>query len=240
MTTTVEYVPGFNVELLQDTDLYRSSIDSVLLAHWIQARPHQIVVDLCSGSGIIGLCVTQKFQVTTYLFELQEQLATLAQQSINRNHLQQQVQMINSDVKDVLQYLPHDSTDIISCNPPYFAPKDTPTLGKSLSHNIARHEIYFSQELLAQTASSLLKDNGVLYLVYRLDRLFELSEILKQHHLPIKELLYIHPHVGDDANLVLVKCRKTMRSNGLKVWPSLVLYNNDDTYTKQLQDFIND
>ncbi|MBA1434820.1 tRNA1(Val) (adenine(37)-N6)-methyltransferase [Bombilactobacillus bombi] len=238
MTKTLEHVPGFDVSIFQDTQLFRSSIDSVLLTHWVQIKPRQHLVDLCSGSGIIGLCLAQKFQTTTHLFEIQEALAQLAQESINYNHLQPKVQLINANINKALDYLTHDSVDVITCNPPYFSPTSHQKLGKSISQNIARHELFFNQELLAKTASSLLKDNGSLYLVYRPDRLLELSYVLQKFHLPIKELLFVHPHSEDLANLVLIKCRKTMRINGLKAWPDLIIYNNDGTYTKQLREFV--
>lgn len=241
MTKTFERIPGFDLDLIQDTQLYRSSIDSVLLANWITVRnASAVVADLCSGSGIIGLCLAKKYQVTTYLLELQTELAQLAQQSIQKNQLQDAVHLFNTDIAAALDYVEHDSCDIISCNPPYFAKKDTPTLGKSRSHNIARHELFFSQELLAQVASQLLKDNGSLYIVYRPDRLLELQQVLQQYHLPVKELLFVYPHQGDLANLVLIKCRKTRRTNGLKVWPGLVLYNSDGSYTRQLREFVHE
>ncbi|MCO6543004.1 MAG: methyltransferase [Lactobacillus sp.] len=238
MTKTLEQVPGFSVSIFQDTQLFRSSIDSVLLAHWVHLKTQQQLVDLCSGSGIIGLCLAQKFQVTTHLFEIQESLAKLAQESINYNHLDAKVQLINTNINKVLDYLTHDSVDVITCNPPYFSARAHFKLSKSTSQNIARHELYFDQELLGQTANSLLKDNGSLYLVYRPDRLLELSQVLQKYHLPIKELLFIHPHQQDLANLVLIKCRKSMRTNGLKVWPDLILYNEDATYTNQLREFV--
>lgn len=239
MTKTLDQVPGFAIDIFQDTKLFRSSIDSVLLANWVYLKPQDQLVDLCSGCGIIGLSLAQKFQVTTTLLEIQEALANLAQESINYNHLEDKVKLINSNINHTLDYLDHDSIDVITCNPPYFSTKSQSTLGQSSSQNIARHELYFSQKLLGQVAQSLLKDNGSLYLVYRPDRLLELSQVLQAYHLPIKELLFIRPHQNDLANLVLIKCRKTRRINGLKVWPELVLYQADGTYTQQLVDFIN-
>ena len=87
MIKTKERVPGFDLDLFQDTELFRSSIDSVLLANWIQLKPQQKLVDLCSGSGLIGLCLAQKFQVPTVLLELQAALAQLAQETITYNQI---------------------------------------------------------------------------------------------------------------------------------------------------------
>ena len=237
MTKTKERVPGFDLDLFQETELFRSSIDSVLLANWIQLKPQQKLVDLCSGSGLIGLCLAQKFQVPTVLLELQAALAQLAQETITYNHLQSHAKIIHTDIKQALHYVGHDSIDVITCNPPYFKAQHSPILGKSLSQNIARHELYFDLPLLGQIASALLKDNGLLYLVYRLDRFFELAQVLQTYHLPIKETLFIYPHQNASANLVLIKCRKTRRQSGYKVWPGLVLYTEDGHYSKQLRAF---
>lgn len=240
MTETLDHVPGFAINIFQDTKLFRSSIDSVLLANWVCLKSHDQLVDLCSGCGIIGLSLAQKFQVSTILLEIQKSLTNLAQESIHYNHLEDKVKLINSNINHALDYLDHDSIDVITCNPPYFSSKSQQKLGQSFSQNISRHELYFSQKLLGKVAQSLLKDNGNLYLVYRPDRLLELSQVLQSYNLPFKELLFIRPHQNDLANLVLIKCRKTKKINGLKIWPELVLYEQDGIYTQQLMDFINE
>ncbi|NVY97019.1 methyltransferase [Lactobacillus sp. DCY120] len=238
MVKTKEQIPGFDLTIFQDTDLFRSSVDSLFLAHWVAIRPQQKLVDLCSGCGVIGLCLAKKFQCPTVLIEIQEALARLGQEAINYNHLQDQVQLINSNLKLALNYLEHDSVDVITCNPPYFSAMASPQLGQSNSQNIARHELYFDLPLLGKISSRLLKDNGCLYLVYRPDRLLELAQVLQEYHLPIKELRFIYPHQNDRANLVLIKCRKTMRTNGLRVQPGLVTYQADGTYTQEVRDFL--
>ena len=65
-----------NYRIVQDTELYRFTSDSVLLARFVKAKAGEQVADFCAGCGIVGLHFfaenTGIRHVT--LFELQKEI----------------------------------------------------------------------------------------------------------------------------------------------------------------------
>lgn len=241
MSKTLDRVPGMKIDVYQDTNLFKFSLDAILLAHWLPAiNSQQTLVDLGSGSGVVGLSLANKYRCQTTLIEIQSKLAQLSQQSIKKNNLSDLVKVLNIDMQCIFDYLQREHTNVVTCNPPYFSDHDGLKLSIVNSNNIAKHEVYFNPELLAKTMSGLLKERSCFYLVYRPDRLLELAGILSKYRLQIKELKFIRAHQSEAANLVLIKGIKTPKINGLKVWKDLTVYQNNGEYTEELKDFINE
>ena len=64
------------LKILQDTNQYRFTSDSVLLANFFNAKKDDNVGELCSGSGVISILGTAKTNAKHfYCFEIQPQLA---------------------------------------------------------------------------------------------------------------------------------------------------------------------
>ena len=78
-----------NYRIVQDTELYRFTSDSVLLSRFVKAKAGEKVADFCAGCGIVGLHFfaenTGIEHVT--LFELQNEMAELARRKIGRAHV---------------------------------------------------------------------------------------------------------------------------------------------------------
>src|SRR5699024_11012587 len=114
-----------------------------------------------------------------------------AQKSITDNHLEQQVHLINDDLKNVQKYIAHDTVDTVVCNPPYFkvtnqvSIKDNPVLA------IARHELKANLTDILSTIKVLLKENSHAYIVYRPERLGELLTIMTQQRLQPKRMRFV-------------------------------------------------
>lgn len=52
--------------------------------------------------------------------EIQPRLFDMAERSIRYNQLEQQIQMILGDVKEIPKQLGIEKYDVVTCNPPYF------------------------------------------------------------------------------------------------------------------------
>ena len=79
-----------NYKIVQDTERYRFTSDSVLLSKFITAKKGETVADFCAGSGIVGL---HFYALNTgikkvVLFELQSELCALSQKTIALNKLE--------------------------------------------------------------------------------------------------------------------------------------------------------
>ena len=196
---------GNGYKIIQNPDSFCFGTDSVLLSDFAVAKYNQVVVDLCSGNGIIPilLCAKTRAEHITGI-EIQKSSFDLAVQSIELNNLQDRVSFINDDLKNALNHFKSGSVDVITCNPPYML-AGSGFENSCDSKTIARHEVMVTIDDIASISSKLLKFGGKIYMVHRCDSLCDVLCALRKYNLEPKRLQMIHPHVDDAPNLFLVE-----------------------------------
>ena len=197
---------GINsLKLIQNSDLFCFGTDSVLLTDFAKAKPSDTIVDLCTGNGIIPVLLSAKTKAQKiYGIELQEQSFDLAVRNCNLNNLNGRVEFINDDVKQALNYFKPGSVDVVTCNPPYMAPKSGYT-NQSDKKAIARHEIAINVYDIINIASKLLKFGGHLYMVHRAERLADIICAMRDKKIEPKRLTFIHPSPNKAPGLMLIE-----------------------------------
>lgn len=96
------------------------------------AGEHARVLDLCSGSGCIGLAVAQHAEnCRVVLADLSEDAIRLSRKNARRNELQSRVTCIRLDAREDPPDLLWDF-NLIVCNPPYIRTGDLATLDPSV------------------------------------------------------------------------------------------------------------
>ena len=108
--------------------------------------------------------------------EIQERLADMADRSVRLNGLEEQMQVICDDLKNMPAYIQGSKVDLILCNPPYFKVDPNSNLNESEHYLLARHEITTNLKEICRSAQSILKSNGRLAMVHRPDRLLDILE----------------------------------------------------------------
>ena len=192
-------------KLIQDTDLFCFGTDSVLLSDFAKARPEDTVIDLCTGNGIIPILLCGKTKAKKiYGIELQQQSFNLAKRNAELNNLSGRIEFINGDVKNALDYFKQGSIDVITCNPPYMAPKSGFTNPNDCKA-IARHEIAINVFDIIDICSKLLKFGGHLYMVHRAERLADIICAMRDKKIEPKRLLFIHPSPNKAPGLILIE-----------------------------------
>ncbi|SUO79611.1 tRNA1(Val) (adenine(37)-N6)-methyltransferase [Streptococcus equinus] len=223
-----------DVKIIQNREVFSYSIDSVLLSRFPKIPSRGLIVDLCSGNGAVGLFASTRTKAPIIEIEIQERLADMAERSIQLNDLGEQVQMINDDLKNLLNHVPRTGVDLILCNPPYFKVSETSKKNLSEHYLLARHEITTNLEEICDIARHALKSNGRLALVHRPDRFLDIIDILRQYNLAPKRIQFIYPKVGKDANLLLVEAIKDGSTDGLKILPPLFVHKENGDYTDEI------
>ena len=89
-------------KIIQNTDYFCFGIDSVLLANFIESNSSKnIVVDLCSGSGVISVIISQKKKYDKiYAVELQKEMYDLLSRNVKINSLEEKILPFNINIKD--------------------------------------------------------------------------------------------------------------------------------------------
>ena len=232
-------IANSGVKINQDKKLYSFNLDTILLYNFANPAKKGKVVDLCAGNGAIGLSLTSKTSAKIYLVEIQKKLSDLAEQSIIDNHLSKQVTLINDDLKNVQQYIAHDTVDTVVCNPPYFKVTDKTAIKDNSVLAIARHELKANLKDILSAIKVLLKENSHAYLVYRPQRLSDLLVTMAEEKLQAKRLRFVRTTANKDANLVLVDAIKTVKTASLRVEPDLVIYDENHQLSKEANLIIN-
>lgn len=227
-----DIISNSGIKIFQDKELYSFNLDTILLYNFAKTVKKGKIVDLCAGNGAIGLSLASKTKARIYLVELQEQLSRLAEKSVSENGLENQVEVINTDIKNIQDHIMHDSIDMLVCNPPYFTSKQTTLIKDNQVLAIARHELKTNINEVLYTIKVLLKENAHAYIVYRPDRLSDLFVGMSQNLLQAKRIRFVRSHANDDANLVLVDVIKTVKSASLMVEPDLIMYDGDNLSTE--------
>lgn len=226
---------GFqNLKIFQNTDWFSFSLDSVLLPNFVTLN-HNIerVLDLGTGNAPIPMILSLKTKAKIVAVEIQEDLYQLAKKNIDYNHLRDRIELLHLDMKKLRKIYGPDTFDVITCNPPYFKYQESSHLNDDEHKVIARHEKCITLEDIFSLCFYLLKNQGVLGMVHRTDRLVEIIHLANQYHLEVKRLRLVYPKENTDSNLVLIEFRKNGRT-GLKILPPLYVHHSDGSYTDEV------
>lgn len=229
-----------NIQIIQSDDVFSFSLDAVLLANFAKgpSKNSGQLVDLCAGNGAVGLFMAPKTRGQIKLVEIQPKLAEMAQRSVVLNDLTAQISVYNQDLKTINQLIEKDTVDVVTCNPPYFADLKTSKKNPNNYLAIARHEIKATLMDVVSVTSGLLKMNGKAFLVYRPDRLLELTTVMAAHRLVAKRLRFVFPKPGRPANMVLVEAIKDGKVSGLTVLPPLMTYLENGDYSQEVREML--
>jgi len=232
----IDYLMQYNLKIIQSPQMFSFSLDAVLLGDFahIRNRDDLKIIDLCAGNGAVTLMLSQKTESPICGVEIQKDLADMAQRSVRMNDLDDQVTMIQKDLKTIGTEH-YDSVDVITCNPPYFPIEVEGDVNPNEHLAIARHEIHLTLDDLLFKMSKLLKMNAKAYLVYRPDRFLELMDKMRDYQIMPKRVRFIYPNEETPANMVLVEGIKHGSEAGFKMLPPLYVHTEDGSYRPEVR-----
>ena len=230
------YLLGFkNLKIMQDTEMFNFSLDSVLLPNFITINETaKNILDIGTGNAPIPLILSTMTKAKIIGVEIQKEVSELAKESVEINKLENQIKIINDDIKKDL--FETENFDIITCNPPYFEVKEKSKFNKNDYKTIARHEIELTLKELLKISRKLLKNGGTLGLVHRPERLIDILEEMRKNNIEPKKIRLVYPHKNSSANILLIEGKKN-GNKGLKILPPLYSHNEDGTYTEEIQKY---
>ena len=220
--------------IYQDSDWFKFSLDSVLLANFVTINYRvKKIMDFATGNAPIPMLLSYRTSAQIYGVEYQKCVYELAIQSINENNLGNQIHLSCGDVSDLKNKFQSDSFDVVTCNPPYFKTLSSNYFNQNFVKSIARHEIFLNLDIIFRQAFYLLKTGGVFAMVHRTERFSEILEKMKKYHLEPKRIQFIYPKEGKNSDLFLVEAVKN-GNVGLKMLFPLIIHENDNTYTEEV------
>jgi tRNA1(Val) A37 N6-methylase TrmN6 len=212
-----------NYKIVQDTDTFKFSLDSILLAEFADTITDSLeILDLCTGNAVVPLILSYYYKNTIYGFEIQKSIFANALESVKINNVDNQIKLICDDVKNIRNYFPGNNFDVILANPPYFKYQESSIINDNMEKAVARHEIYLNLDNLFEVVNYSLKDGGAFYLVHLPERLEEILSLCEKYKIKAKKIQFIYTKKDNSANIVLLKCIKGA-NNGLAVNAPLLI-----------------
>jgi len=222
------------LKIIQNTEGFCFGIDAVLLSDFAkEIRNKAKVLDLGTGTGILSILLAGKTNLEKiYGIEIQEEVAEMAKRSVLLNNLEDKVEIVNKNIKELNEIFEKNSFDSIVTNPPY-KKLETGKTNERENKFISRHEVTASLEDFIKISFDLLKDKGSLYMVHRPERLAEIIYILKKHKLEPKKIRFVHSNNKQEPKLVLIKAVKNAKEF-LTVEKPLIVYKENSEYTDEI------
>jgi tRNA1(Val) A37 N6-methylase TrmN6 len=236
---TLDAIAGARIRLLQREAGYRFNLDAVLLARFAverrEAERPTKVIDLGTGCGIVALLLASwrpSWKVTAV--EVQPSLADITRRNAALNELP--VEVVESDWRTLGTPGRAGDADLITCNPPYFAPDRSQPCDDPEKH-AARQEAHGTLLENAKAARRLVRGNGSVRFIHIAARLPELMAALAEAGLPVVRLRFVHAKTNEPAYAVLTESIPDSR-RPLVVEPPLIVHAVNGGYTPDLDDVL--
>ena len=132
--------------VIQDPDKFCFGMDAVLLSGFAKVKKGETALDLGTGTGIIPILLKTKTNGKHFTgLEIQKECADMAGRSVRYNHLEDDVEIVQGDIKEAADIFGAASFDVVTSNPPYMIGQHglrNPDMPKA----IARHEVLCNLE----------------------------------------------------------------------------------------------
>ena len=222
------------LKVIQSKNGFRIGTDAVLLADF--AKRHigkSFVLDIGTGTGVISILLAGKTDARKIIgLDVQEAVCDMARRSVKLNNLNDRIEIVCSDVKQIVDIVDKHTVDIIVTNPPYQRSNSGITNGNE-SELISRHEVLCTFDDICVAANYALRPKGEMYIVHRPERLVDIFYSLRKNEIEPKEIRFVESHSGEKAVLLLIKAVKGGKPF-LNVLDPLIIYNKDGSYTEEV------
>lgn len=226
-----------NLVIIQDTDRFCFGIDAVILSSFAKAKPSDCVLDMGTGTGVIPILMSSKTKAHHLTgLEIQLESAKMASRSVQMNHLDDRINIVEGDIKEASSIFGEASFNIVTCNPPYMVDNhglQNPEEAKA----IARHEILCTLEDVIREGSKVLKPSGKFYMVHRPFRVADIICLMRQYNVEVKRMKMVQPFEGKEPNMVLIEGQKNSKPRMIVEEP-LIIYEKQGVFSKQYLEFI--
>lgn len=227
-----------SMQIIQSKTAFAFSLDAVLLANFASiSKKKGKILDLCTGNGVIPLLLSRHTKAKITGVEIQKRIYDMATRSVHLNELDDQIDLIHGDLKEMKSILGHSNFDVVTCNPPYFKTTSKQEQNQNDYLKIARHEIYCTLEDVVKACKLHVKPGGKVALVHRPGRLVDVITLFRKYHIEPKRIRFVYPKQGKEANMLLIEGIRD-GSSDVKILPPLYIYQDNGKYTEEAEEII--
>ncbi len=231
----LDTIPGTDFSLIQKIDGTAFSIDTLLLANFVQFTPEMLnAADLGSGSGILAFLLKYRnavLQITG--FELQKDFYELSNRNLELNKQFEGLFFESMDIRDIPARILPESYDLVVSNPPYFQ-LGNGRLPANPARAQARHELNGTVFNFVEAASYMLPYGGRFCVVIPTSRHDEICSYMAGCKFGIKRKEFIIPKEGEEPHLVMLEGEKFFGGEFEEMAP-ITIHKKDNSFSDELQ-----
>lgn len=222
-----------NMKIIQRKDMFNFSLDTVLLAHFCTLNKDlNTIVDFGTNNAAIPLLLSRRTDKKIIGVEIQEEAIQLAKKNIQLNHLEDQIEIVHSDIKEYVKDAP--KVKLVVCNPPFFRVGEKSHINENEYLQIARHEIKINLEEIISCAASMLDNKGRFAMVHRPERMIEIINCMQKYDIEPKRIRFVYPKQGRESHIFLIE-GMYKGNKGVKIESPLYAHEEDGSYTKEIK-----
>jgi tRNA1Val (adenine37-N6)-methyltransferase len=230
---TIDSVFDGRIQVKQEQDGYRFSIEAVILAYFAGQIPAEKILDLGTGCGIIPLVLAYRDpRVRVVGIEVQPALAELARLNVHENHLADRITILCQDMKDVNQAETSGPVDLVLANPPFYQ-AHSGRINPNHQRAVARHEIKITLPDVIDAACRMLPQGGMFLAVYSVERMVDMLTEMRRAKLEPRVVRMLQSGKDVPARFFLVEGVKEGKP-AIKMPPPLVICREDGSYTDEV------
>jgi tRNA1Val (adenine37-N6)-methyltransferase len=210
------------LKLIQKRRGYRYSVDALLLCHFVLPVAGERVIDLGCAGGVIPLILAKRSTPEQVVgVEIQVSLAGMARRNVRLNRLEDKVQILHRDMKNLPDIFPASSFDCVVSNPPFIR-RGSGQLSAIREKAMARHELKIDLYRLVRLSRYLVRPGGRVCFIYPVARLEEVKASLKKAGLYPSRIQLAFDRPGGKPRLFCIEAKNT-RSKRLKKMKPIII-----------------
>ncbi|MAP24574.1 MAG: hypothetical protein CMM87_03470 [Rickettsiales bacterium] len=238
---TIDEFLGGLFKLKQPKKGFRAGTDSILLAASIHLKKEHSLIELGCGVGAVLLSLNHRFPNNT-LSGIEFDNVSYSYALENLRKLRETIEILNADITEISKKSTYKSFqqrfDQAVMNPPFF--QNSHKKQQSVSRENARSFSNQSHELALwfKAANFLLRDQGLLTIVYSTASLSSVITIAETAHFGGFKLFPIWSKPGNNSKRIIIQMQKNSKKPTV-LKPGLILYNADNTHTPEAISILN-
>lgn len=221
------------LKIVQNEKWFCFGVDAVLLSDFAKKmKKGAKLLDLGTGTAIIPILLSAKTDFEKAVgVEVQEELCKMARKSVMLNGLENKIEILCKNIKELNENFEKNTFDVIVTNPPYKKERSG-IINENIQKVISRHEIEANLEDFIKISFDLLKDKGEFYMVHHPERLTDILFYMRKYKIEPKNLKFVFSRQNKIPKLVLIKGVKNAK-DFLNVEPNLYIYDDNGNYTDE-------
>lgn len=221
-------------EVQQDRCAMKVGTDGIMLGAWAEVGAAATILDIGTGTGIIGLMLAQRnSKATIHGIDIDDVACAQARQNFEASPWQGRLAVIQESIQDYARTT-RTTYDLIASNPPFFSGG---TFGMKEERAIARQTVRMPHGDLLIAVRQLLAENGRFCLVLPYLEGLRFQERAEEYHLFCTKVTEVHPRPDKPVNRLLMQFEPEEKPT---VTDQLVIRDNekDDSYTEAYQQLL--